>query len=75
MSALATSNDDASGCMIKLNPRASKLLVLSGHSGSRIVSLGSVQAFQTTSRGFQCSAVQVNLWPKDPKKHRECNNM
>ena len=37
VSAPATSDDDASGCMIKLSPRASKLLVLSGHSGSRIV--------------------------------------
>ena len=33
----ATSDNNASGCMIKLSPRASKLLVLSGHSGSRIV--------------------------------------
>ena len=37
VSAPTTRNDDASGCMIKLSTRASKLLVLSGHSGSRIV--------------------------------------
>ena len=36
VSAPTTCNDDASGCMIKLSTRASKLLVLSGHSGSRI---------------------------------------
>ena len=35
-SAPTTSGDKAAGCMLKLSPRASKLLVLSGHMGSRI---------------------------------------